>query len=117
MFCKFGLRDNSAAVVHQVGQHAEFVSSHFYRNSITGNPSRARIDDHGIAAKFNVHLTARSSYKPAHSCQQFLHTKGFADIIVCSTIYALNFLVPGSARSQDQDWSENTSFTPSTDQR
>src|SRR6185312_5355158 len=58
MFGEFALRDDATTVVHEIGEHAEFVAGEIYLDAFDGNFAGAWIENERTAVKFRIDLPA-----------------------------------------------------------
>src|SRR5215813_4838536 len=114
MFGQFTLRDETPAMVHQIRQHPELMSSKPHRDSVKRYLRCSRVQRYGPAMKFRLDHARGSANQSAQSSKDFFHAKGFHHIVVRTAIDALNFFVPAAPCGEDEDGHRDSSFAPSS---
>jgi hypothetical protein len=113
---KFGSRHDSAAVVHQIREHAKFMAGQLHGSAAGGNASRARVESECAATKFRLSQAARTANQSPNARQHLFDPEGLGDVIVRAAIDPLNLFVPAPSRGQNKHGHENPVFPPPSKQ-
>jgi hypothetical protein len=113
---ELGSRDNLAAAVHQIGEHAEFVAGQFHRGARQGNASGARVQRESTATKFSLREPAGAANQSSKTGEDLFDAEGLGNVVVGAAVDALNFFVPAPSRCQNQHGREDTGLPPAPQQ-
>src|SRR3954469_21930171 len=97
VFGQFALRNHTAAMMHEIREHAEFVTGETDRNSVECHSCHARVERYCATTQFRMSSSACAPDQSAEPGEQFFHAKRLGHVIIRATVNALNFFMPASS--------------------
>ena len=117
VFGQFALRNDPPAMMHEIGQHTEFMAGQFHDRPVSCDFRGSRIQCDGSTLKFGNDLPGCTANQGTKSCEDFFHSEWLGHVIVRAAVDALDFFVPASSCRQDKDGHSDTRFAPSSKDR
>ena len=100
---QLALRDEAAAMVHQVREHAELVAGEADGRAVHGDARRAWVEHDRPAPERRHCLAGGPPDERSKPRQHLFHLKGLGHVVVGAAVDAGDLLVPASARRKDED--------------
>ena len=116
MLGQFSLRDDAAALVHQVGEDAKLVARQLDRHAGQRHARRARVERQRAAAQLGRHLAAGAANQRPQPCEDFLDPERLGNVVVRAAIDPLYLLVPAAARREHQHRHGYSRVAPAAEQ-
>lgn len=117
MFDELGLRDDAAAVVQEVREHAQLVSGELDRLPGESDPRGSRVERQRAVAQFGRELAARAPDQGAQPRQQLLHPERLGEVVVGAAVDAADLLAPAAAGGEHQHRQRDPAGAPALEQR
>src|SRR5262245_39547886 len=104
-------------MMHEVREQAIFVRGEFDRIAVDSHAAGAGIQAHRTTIELALGVAGRTPQECADACENLLEMKGLCDVIVGTSIEALDLVAPAVARRKDEDWHRPAGAAPSLEHR
>jgi len=117
VFSEFVARHDAQAVVHQIREHAKFMTGHTDGDVADGHASGARIESERAATQLGMSEAAGPPDERSNACHDLFDLERFCDVVVRAAVDPLDLFVPTAACRENEHRRDDAGFAPAAKQR